>query len=137
MGLAKRGTVTRYDQTGKGIPEEQLRQPHSGKQMRLVIIGNEKQRVIVTNRSAVEQYEFSGEQKFILISIRDPDREPAIIKDKKCLDSIFISFFDIDIDAGFKSINPQQAVEIADFVTITHPDFPLIVCQCEAGVSSR
>jgi predicted protein tyrosine phosphatase len=92
------------------------------------------QQIAVCCRDAIEQPHCSR-TPFVLISIRDSKSKPVNVTCEKLVDAIYLVFDDISkhID-GLVIMNDKHAIQIADFVIRWHRH-PLIVCQCEAGIS--
>jgi len=117
-------------------------------------------KILVFPRIAIEHglmvFDANGEPsdlpEHIIISITDPDSDPATIPwNAACLGILRLAFWDIvDIDRLMADKEPDAeyfkknlmtkeiAQQIHAFVHATlknHPDLPMIICHCEAGIS--
>jgi len=92
------------------------------------------QQIVVCGREAIEHPDCSR-MPFVLISIRDSKSKPVNVTCEKLVDATYLVFDDIlkPID-GLVAMSDEHAIQIADFV-VCWRRYPLIVCQCEAGIS--
>ncbi len=79
---------------------------------------------------------------YVVISIRDPGKKRAKVKQQSGLrDVLFLAFHDAQPSVGFelppemKPITPAQAKKIRDFVHRHHAAVGAIVVHCEQGMS--
>jgi predicted protein tyrosine phosphatase len=95
---------------------------------------NSNQKVAVASRRVIET-PFCADEYFVLISAREKNSAVPSIKSKHFRDGLFLTFDDIDGPCGdYIPMSQDQAEQIVNFV-LRNRDFPLIVCQCDGGVS--
>ena len=100
---------------------------------------NSNQRVIVCGRQVIENISvwahYCIDKDFVLISARDRYAESPDVDNPFLKDALFLCFDDIDEDYDdYVCMTQEQAEQVVDFVG-KNKTSPLIICQCEAGIS--
>lgn len=100
---------------------------------------NPNQHVVVCSRQVIENISvwarYCIDRSFVLLSARDRYTEPPKVDDPFLKDALYLCFDDIDEDFDdYLSMTQEQAEQVVDFVE-KYKSSPLLVCQCEAGVS--
>jgi len=92
---------------------------------------------LVLGRQHVCKPEYTPEIPHIVISITDPDEPEAYyVPTDLRQDILRLSFFDINESIGnLTMVNDNDIDAIIDFVNTWKDKVPLIVTQCEAGIS--
>lgn len=95
----------------------------------------------VCDREELERYRWDAPQ-CVLISITDPDKAPAEIRQSdRCLEVLRLQFHDIQPGpgaatiGGMTSMDADHARQIWQFVQRWRDEAQTLVVQCEAGMS--
>lgn len=98
-------------------------------------------RVVVTDRDSIERDPGFG-VGHVVISIRDPDRKPVRIKERKGLRAVLRLAFDdvepvgdVEIPPGLRKMSEADASAIWRFVDEHKASVGLLVVHCEMGLS--
>ena len=92
---------------------------------------------LVLGRQHICRPEYTPELPHIVISVTDPNEPEALyLPTNMRRDILRLSFFDINEPIGNLTMVSNDDIEqIVEFVTKWKDEVPLIVTQCEAGIS--